>query len=95
MAKAEQVVSDVVWEEPGPARQRRYDWSAIAAHLQANPGEWARIFERDRTSLVNAIRQGAVKPLDPALGFEVRTRNNVRAPDRVCTLYMRYVPKKG
>jgi hypothetical protein len=97
MTKADEpppVVSDVTWEAPPAGKRTKYDWTMIAKHLRSRPGEWAKVFDDDRTSLVNAIRQGAVKPLAPDLGFEVRTRNNVRAPIRKCSLYMRYVPRE-
>lgn len=90
-AEKEEVV-DLVWEQPPEKRDQKYNWSQIAAQLKARPGEWARVFAYDRTSIVNAIRQGAVRPLDPQLGFEVRTRNNVRSPVRMCSLFMRYNP---
>jgi hypothetical protein len=95
MSEAEQEQkSEVVWEPPPPEQRKRYDWNKIAAKLKRRPGEWAKVFEQDRTSVVNAIRQGAVKSLHPDLGFEVRTRNNVRAPIRKCDLYLRYVPER-
>lgn len=90
MTKAEEPVRSVTWEAP-PEPSMRYDWTAIADQLRGNPGQWARIFESDKTSIVNAIRQGAIRPLDDDC-FEIRTRNNVRSPERRCTLYMRYVP---
>lgn len=96
----------VTWEEPPPAQRGRYDWAAIAAQLRAKPGEWAKVFDRDLTSVVNAIRIGGIKdlPLNKGEGgFEVTTTNNRREdPDfdgvRTCTLFLRYVPepkKKG
>lgn len=98
MTMAEQEpVRTVTWEEP-PDPQRRYDWSAIADELKSRPGEWAKVFNNDRASIVTALRQGAIRVLDPELGFESRTRNNVREPERRCSLYMRWVdpaPKKG
>jgi len=96
MTKAEESepVSDVTWEEPEELRTR-YDWPVIAEKLRANPNEWAKVFEDDKTSLVNAIRQGAIRVLDPTLGFQVRTRKNVRQPERRCALYMRYVPGRS
>ena len=84
-------VSDVTWETP-PSVRVRYDWRAIAEHLRQRPGQWAKIFDDDKTSLVNALRQGSIKVLDPDLGFQCRTRNNTRYPTRRCTLYMRWVP---
>lgn len=55
--------------------------------------KWGKVFEFDRTSIVNAIRQGSVRVLHPSLGFEVRTTNNQRMPRR-CSLYLRYNPEK-
>lgn len=93
MSKADEKISTVVWEDP-PRRRQQYDWDAIAAKLRSQPGDWAKVFEHDKTSIVNAIRQGAVLPLSPTLGFEIKTRNNVRYPVRTCSLYMRYVGKE-
>lgn len=87
----ESKVASVTWEAPPTDGRVVYDWTAIAKKLKSRPGQWAKVFDDDRTSLVNAIRQGAVRPLAPSLGFEVRTRNNVREPIRKCSLYMRYV----
>jgi hypothetical protein len=87
-------MSGVVWESPPLMSRNRFDWDVIANALRSEPMEWGKVFEEDRTSVVNAIRQGAVKALRPDLGFEVRTRNNVREPVRTCTLYMRYNPDK-
>lgn len=81
------------WEDP-PARRKRYDWEAIARQVQAKPMQWAKVFEGGRTSQVNAIRQGSVAAVHPDLGFEVRTTNNVRVPERRCDLYLRYNPDK-
>ena len=83
----------VPWAVP-PDPVRRYDWVAIAEQLRGSPLEWARVFEQDRTSLVNAIRQGGIVALRPELGFEVRTTNNTRTAPRTCSLYMRYNPDK-
>src|SRR5262245_65624582 len=77
-----------------PPSKSMYDWDAISRQLRANPMKWAKIFERDRTSIVNAIRQGGVTALHPDLGFEVKTRNNLREPERVCSLYLRFNPRK-
>lgn len=81
------------WKEPPPKRQS-YDWRRIADDLRARPMEWALIFKHDRTSLVNALRQGAIVALHPQLGFEIRTANNTRNGQRTCDLYLRYNPKK-
>ena len=96
MTKAEErgPVRSVTWEEPAVPRMR-YDWPAIAEELRSKPREWGKVFESDKTSIVNAIRQGAIAPLNPTLGFEIRTRNNVRYPERRCSLYMRYMPREG
>lgn len=86
--------SEVVWESPPPIGQGRYDWGVIAEKLKTQPGEWAKIFDGDKTSIVNAIRQGNIKAVRPEDGFQVRTANNVRRPVRMCTLYMRYSPER-
>lgn len=91
----EEKIAEVTWEDP-PLGRGRYDWNQIAAQLRANPGQWAKVFEFDRTSVVNAVRQGSVRVLSPELGFEVKTRNNVRGPVRMCSMFMRWVdPKKA
>jgi hypothetical protein len=87
------VKAPVSWEEP-PSNESRYDWDAIATQLRQRPGEWAKIFEHDRTSLATAIRINGIKAL-PASEFEVRTRNNKRGEVRTCTMYLRYNPNKG
>lgn len=81
------------WKNPPPKRQS-YDWGKIANDLRARPMEWALIFKNDRTSLVNALRQGSITALHADLGFEIRTANNTREPIRVCDLYLRYNPDK-
>lgn len=86
-------VTSVEWKAPPPGRLR-YDWPKITAQLRKKPGEWALIYERDKTSIANALRQGAVDGVTPADGFETMTRNNVRYPVRVCSLFMRYVPSE-
>lgn len=92
--------SSVTWEQPPPPRSKRYDWTAIADQLRARPGEWAKVFDNDRTSLATAIRIKGIAALHPDKGFEVRTTNNVRLRDergkelRLCTLYLRYEPSK-
>ena len=83
--------SEVTWESPPPIGQGRYDWQVIAAKLEMQPGEWAKVFDKDKTSIVNAIRQGKIAVLRPELGFEIRTANNIRKP-RTCSLYLRYNP---
>lgn len=96
--------SKIVKAEPPALREQPYDWAAIAAKLQASPGEWFRIFENDKTGYAVSIRNGHTKDLRPSDGFEVRTSNNKReqratattpATPRTCDLFMRYVaPKK-
>ena len=86
--------ADITWEAP-PESGVKYDWEKIAALLKTEPGKWARIFDKDRVSVVNAIRQGSVQAVRPDLGFQVRTTNNDRqAVPRTCTLYMRYDPDR-
>lgn len=84
--------TEVTWESPPPVGQGRYDWAVIAEKLKTQPGEWAKVFDGDKTSVVNAIRQGKISVLRPDLGFQVRTSNNTRTPTRTCTLYLRYMP---
>jgi hypothetical protein len=84
------------WERPSPSRHG-YDWDTIAAQLKARPGEWMKIFEEGPTSVANGIRQGHVKQLMRADGFETTTRNNKKATEtspKTCDLFIRYV-KKG
>lgn len=95
----EQVESDfandtVSFEEPPPRRDRRYDWRSIATQLEKNPGEWAKVFEKDRASLATAIRIGSIAAMQPDRGIEIRTTNNVRGSVRTCTLWARYVPEQ-
>lgn len=81
------------WSDP-PPRPQRYDWGAIAARLKRKPGKWYKVFERDRASLVVALRQGSIKAMNPAEGFEFRTSNGTRSETpRTCTLHARYVPE--
>jgi hypothetical protein len=87
-------VTEVVWESPPSSSKNRFDWDVIAKSLREAPMVWGKVFDQDRTSVVNALRQGSIKALHPSLGFELRTRNNVREPIRLCTLYMRYNPDK-
>lgn len=90
---AAQVASpDMSWQDPaGPLR---YRWDAIARELREHPMTWARVFEQDRTSLVVAVRQGAIVAVHPRRGYETQTRRNVREPGepRRCDLYMRFNP---
>jgi hypothetical protein len=81
------------WQEP-PPRRSTYDWAAIADELRSRPNDWALIFKGDRTSLVNALRQGGITALHPDLGFEIRTTNNTREQPRICDLYLRFNPAK-
>lgn len=94
MNKAE---NRVKWQEPPPKHEPKYDWASIAAKLRKKPGEWALIYEQDRTSLSVAIKIGSIKELHPDLGFEVRTAHNKRpeGQPRVCDMYLRYVPKEN
>lgn len=85
--------SELTWENPPPKRNK-YDWAVIAEQLRDRPGEWAKIFDRDRSSLATAIRIKGIKALHPDKGFEVRTANNTRETPRTCTMYLRYNPEK-
>lgn len=85
-----QQVTEVVKEKP-PATTK-YNWTTIAEQLRADPMEWYCIFKQDRISIANAVRQGSILAVTPSLGFETTTRNNVRVPVRLCTLYMRWNP---
>lgn len=87
-------IKDIVFEEPPEPRTPRYDWQAIREQLMKNPGQWARVFEKDRASVVVAIRSGHIGPMHPERGIETRTANNVREPVRTCSLYARYIPEK-
>jgi hypothetical protein len=82
---------EVSWEEP-PARPPQYDWAAIAESLKARPNQWAKIWDKDRSSVVVAVRQGSILAVHPSLGFETRTTNNTLDTPRTCTLYMRWNP---
>lgn len=86
------MTSEVTWEDP-PKRER-YDWGHIAEQLRSRPGEWAKIFDNDRSSLATAIRIRGITALNPEKGFEVRTANNTREKPRTCTMYLRYNPQK-
>lgn len=84
-----------------PSEKKRYDWQAIASELEADPGEWYKVYDKDRHSLVIAIRNHDIKALLPENGFESMTRNNNRGSPqsdppvpRTCTLYLRYMPEK-
>lgn len=82
------------WEDP-PPRPQRYDWDTISARLRRKPGQWYKVFERDRASLAVALRQGSIKAMRPEGGYEFRTSNGTRdEKPRTCTLHARYVPEK-
>lgn len=86
----------VGWHQP-PKSRHGYDWDIIAAELKARPGQWKLIFEGGRTSVANGIRNGNVRQLRPAEGFEVTTRNNRVATDdgpKTCDMYLRWVEVK-
>jgi len=87
------VVSKVTFVDP-PSNRVRYDWYTIADELRANPMRWGMIFRNDRSSVAVALRQGAIIAMHPDLGFEFRTANNTRHPQRRCDLYARFNPDK-
>lgn len=83
-----------VWEDPPRSTRASYDWTSLAEELKRNPYRWRKVFDRDRSSLVVAIRQGGIRALTPEKGFQTRTSHNERhATPRMCTLHMRYVPE--
>jgi hypothetical protein len=89
----------VEFEEPPPRRTQRYDWDAIAKQLRRKPMRWAKVFDKDKTSIATAIRIDGIKALRADKGFEVTTSNNDRGnPEedipRTCTMYLRYNPEK-
>lgn len=82
-------------DPPQPRQPAPYNWSDIAAQLRRRPGEWALIFENDKTSYVTSIRLNGISALRRDKGFEVRTENNKRQPPpRTCDLWLRYNPDK-
>lgn len=82
----------VEWTDP-PGRTR-YDWDIIAEQLENKPMVWGLVFQEDRTSVANAVRQGAVARVKPIYGFETRTANNVPGPPRTCSFWLRYNPER-
>lgn len=84
----------VVWENPPPSRRERYDWAQIAQDLRDRPGEWMKVFDNDRVSLTQAIRQGSIRALAPSKGFVVSTRHTKRGQPRTCSLYLMYDPER-
>lgn len=93
--------SGITFEEPPTEERGKYDWAAIAADLRTRPGEWAKIFDRDKTTYVSAFQQG-LKDL-PKDEFEARTDNSERGVTkaearergiqpvpRTCSLWLRY-----
>lgn len=93
--------SGIQFKEPPERREQRYDWAAIAEDLRSRPGEWALIFEQDRTSLVTSFRLGGYKDL-PVEEFEYMTNHNTREfydedgeyHPRMCSMWLRYNPAK-
>jgi hypothetical protein len=81
----------VAWEKP--PKQQRIDWPAVAAELRAHPGEWLKVFEHGRMSVVNALRQDRMPSVRRDLGFEITTTDTTRNSPRTCTLFMRYNPE--
>lgn len=93
MAKGPVTGKDLIREKP--PNTKRYDWSDIADTLREDPMEWHKVFEKDRSSIVVAIRQGNISAVHRGLGFETKTANNTKDADpRTCSLWMRYNPSK-
>lgn len=86
--------SKVKFGEPPVGRGHDYDWADIAEQLRKRPGEWALVFENDKVTYANAMKQGGIRALAPDQGFEYRTTDNTREYPRTCTLWMRYVGKE-
>lgn len=86
--------AEMTWSDPPPRRTTSYDWPTVAGQLRMNPMEWLKVFDKDRTSIVVAIRNGGITALAPDKGFEVRTANNKRDKPRTCSLWVRYNPDK-
>lgn len=91
MVRNGEPLSDITWEEP-PEGEIKYDWPVIAEKVRSQPRTWAKVFDKDRTSLANAIRQGGITALHPDLGFRITTANNTRDAVRTCSLYVMYDP---
>lgn len=93
---ATKTVKKVKPAEPPTRRVQRYDWAALAKQLRADPGEWYKIFEGDKTSIVTSLRADHMKDI-PMSDFEVQTANNRRDAPRTCDLYLRarITPTKG
>lgn len=84
----------LIQEDP-PVTIPRYDWTAIAEQLRASPSVWFKVFEKDRISIVTAIRQGNIKALRKTDGFEVKSsNNNKKVVPMTCSLYLRFNPRK-
>lgn len=79
------------WEDP-PVRPQRYEWDAIAKQLRRRPGKWAKVYDKDRTSITVALRSGHIAALKPEKGFVFRTSNGTRDQPRTCTLHAKYDP---
>jgi hypothetical protein len=78
-------------------RHGKYDWAAWAEFARKHSPKWVPVFEHDKLSLVNQIRNGDVRALRKEKGFEVTTRHNqkVNVNGRVrpyCAMWLRYVP---
>ena len=77
----ETVPEPLVGDPPPPDNRHKYKWNRYADLARDNPGEWVRIFERDRYSTaVSAkrnhwFRKKAGEEFSP-FGFRLRTTNN-------------------
>lgn len=84
-----------VFEEPAPRRKHDYDWGDIATKCRANPGKSIKVYDNDRATYAESIRNGGVAVFrDP--GFTITTRKNHTRKDtdgterRFCSLFIRY-----
>lgn len=79
-----------------------YDWKTIGQDLKRHPNKWAKVYDRDRLSLAQAIRLGVdglrpfVRQGQAGPGYQVRTRNKYKGEDGTTyvTLYLRFVPEE-
>lgn len=78
-----------------PPEPTRHDWVAAAKKLRKAPDKWFLVIEQCKVSTIQAIRQGSVRALDPAMGFEVRQASTSVGSDgrKRADLYLRFAGK--
>lgn len=78
---------------PPPGSPRKFDWTAIAERLRANPGEWGLLSNVAKATAVQ-IRAGKYADFRPPEDWEATTRRIPDEPTRNrVTMYLRYVGK--